>query len=126
MYEANSPKELRKLLKENKLPILVKDHKTQKIVKTMESLKKKGFIGAMIAVAAGMGGAGIGAGEKAGNAGDGKGLLNQKGILIIVGILAFVGISISFYALYLDKDIEVEFGKDGLILRAKAPNSKDN
>lgn len=109
MYEANSPKELKKLLKENKLPILVKDRKTQKIVKTMESLKKnfKPW----------------GAVKNVGKAGKG---LSEKAILIIVGIVVSAGTFISLYALYKKMNIEVEFTKNGVIIRAKSPDSKDS
>ena len=39
MYTADSPKELKKLMKEDKYPILVADEKTQKLVEVLESLK---------------------------------------------------------------------------------------
>ena len=44
MYTANSPKELKKLMKEDKFPILVTDEKTIGIVEILESLKSKGIL----------------------------------------------------------------------------------
>lgn len=43
MYEAKNSKELQSLLKQGKTPILVRDKDTIEVVKTLESLKNKGF-----------------------------------------------------------------------------------
>lgn len=42
MYRANSPQELLKLMMENKFPIVTSDSDTIKVIKTLDSLKKKG------------------------------------------------------------------------------------
>lgn len=44
MYTANSPKELKKLIKEDKFPIQVTDEETKEIVEILESLKSKGVL----------------------------------------------------------------------------------
>lgn len=44
MYTANSPRELKRLMKEDKFPILVTDEKTKGIVEILESLKSKGVL----------------------------------------------------------------------------------
>lgn len=44
MYKANSHKELKKLLKEDKFPIYITDKNTIKVVETLESLKQKGVV----------------------------------------------------------------------------------
>ncbi len=44
MYKANSHKELKKLLKEDKFPIYITDNDTIKVVETLESLKQKGVV----------------------------------------------------------------------------------
>ena len=125
MYEANSPKELKKLLKEDKFPILVTDSKTQEIVLTMESLKKKGFVDTMT----GKGrkeilrelkrekGIGIeieGDGKVYRNAAP---VLNQGGIIA----LAIIGCAtiIALYAIYKNKDTELEFSENGVKVKAK-------
>ena len=42
MYRANSPQELLKLMIVNKFPIVTSDSDTIKVIKTLDSLKKKG------------------------------------------------------------------------------------
>ena len=44
MYTANSPKELKKLMEEDKFPIQVADEETKGIVEILESLKSKGVL----------------------------------------------------------------------------------
>ena len=95
MYEANSPKELKKLMKEDKFPILVKDEKTIRVVGQLERRKNRKKYGKMM------------------------GLVSEP-TLIILAIISAV-MFISLYALYKDKNIEIEVNQDGSI-KLKASN----
>ena len=102
MYEAKNHKELKKLLEEGKSPILVRDKKTIKIVETLESLKRNGFVGTL---------------EK--KAIDSilrerlKSVLSESGILVLGG-MSIAGI-LGLYAIYKKMLILFKRNKDGSI-----------
>lgn len=102
MYEAKNHKELKKLLEEGKSPILVRDKKTIKIVETLESLKRKGFVGTLE--------------EKAIDSISKTVIqqaLSEAGILILAG-MSFATL-LGLYAIYKNKTIVVKRNKDGSI-----------
>ena len=102
MYEAKNHKELKKVLEEGKSPILVRDKKTIKIVETLESLKRNGFVGTL---------------EK--KAIDNilreqlKSVLSESGILVLGG-MSIAGI-LGLYAIYKKMPIKFKRNNDGSI-----------
>lgn len=85
MYEANSPKELKKLMKEDKFPILVKDEKTIRVVEDLEEVKSGGEMGVI------------------------------AGATVVTLAIVTAVLFISLYALYKDKNVEIERNPDGSI-----------
>ena len=106
MYTADSPKELKKLMKEDKYPILVADEKTQKLVEVLESLKTKGV-------------------KETANDEIKKAItsilvpftsVNAISEPVIIAILAISLTSIiALYAIYKNKNIILKYNKDGSI-----------
>lgn len=103
MYEAKNSKELQSLLKQGKTPILVRDKDTIEVVKTLESLKNKGFkvtIKEKILARLGFPFA--------------KHLAISESTIIILSIISAATL-ISLYALYLKKNIRLKMNPDGSI-----------
>jgi len=104
MYTANSPKELKKLMEEDKFPIQVTDEKTIKVVEILESLKQKGvketakdeIVKTIMAIL-----------KPTVNA------VSEATLLILVG-MSLTAI-ISLYAIYKGQIIELKYNKDGSI-----------
>lgn len=106
MYTANSPKELKKLMEEDKFPILITDEKSQRLVEVFESLKTKGvketakdeIKKAIISVFA---------------------PLTTMNAISEVTLIAILTISlasiIALYAIYKNKNIKIKYNKDGSI-----------
>lgn len=106
MYTANSPKELKKLMEENKYPILIIDEKTQRLVEVFESLKTKGvketakdeIKKAIISVLASVS------------------TVNAISEPTIIAMLTISLASIiALYAIYKNKNIKLKYNKDGSI-----------
>lgn len=106
MYTANSPKELKKLMEENKYPILIVDEKTQRLVEVFESLKTKGvketakdeIKKAIISVLASVS------------------TVNAISEPTIIAMLTISLASIiALYAIYKNKNIKLKYNKDGSI-----------
>ena len=104
MYKANSHKELKKLVKENKFPIHIVDENTIKVVETMEELKKKGVV--------------VTARDKI-CAKIFKTFLHVDNVISesAVVILAIISAAtlVSLYALYKNKNVRVKYNPDGSV-----------
>lgn len=107
MYTANSPKELKKLMKEDKYPILILDEESQRLVEVFESLKTKGvketakdeIKKAIISVLAPVT------------------TLNAISEPTIIAILTISLASIiALYAIYKNKNIKIKYNNDGTIV----------
>lgn len=104
MYTANNPRELKKLLGEEKSPICITDSKTKKVVEILESLKQKGvketakdeIVKTIMAIL-----------KPTVNA------VSEATLLILVG-MSLTAI-ISLYAIYKGQIIELKYNKDGSI-----------
>ncbi len=106
MYTANSPTELKKLMEEDKFPILITDEKSQRLVGVFESLKTKGvketakdeIKKAIISAFA---------------------PFTTMNAISEVTLFAILTISfasiIALYALYKNKNIKIKYNKDGSI-----------
>jgi hypothetical protein len=106
MYTANSPKELKKLMKEDKYPILVVDEKTQRLVEVLESLKTKGIketakdeikkaiTSALVSITS-------------------ANAISEPAIIAILSI-SMTSI-IALYAIYKNKNIKLKYNKDGSV-----------
>lgn len=102
MYEAKNCKELKSLLKQGKTPILVRDKDTIEVVKTLESLKDKGFkVTIMEKILTRLGFPFV---EHA----------ISESTIIILSIISAATL-ISLYALYLKKNIKLKMNPDGSI-----------
>ena len=101
MYTANSNIELKRLIRKNNFPILVTDKKVIKTVQWMESRKQHaGAVGA--AIKPGIVGA------------------ISEPTIIALAVIAMITL-LGLYALYKDKDIEVERKTGGgMVLRTKS------
>ncbi len=86
MYEAKNPKELKKLLKEDKFPILIKDEKTIRVVEDLEQVKNGGKMGVI-----------------------------SEATVVTLAIVTAVSF-ILLYAIYKDKNIKVVRKPDGTII----------
>ncbi len=91
MYKANSHKELKELIKENKFPILITDEKIIRTVQWMEHKKQPKSVG----------------------------IIAEPTIIIGLAVITMITV-LGLYALYKDKNIEVEMTPDGkMVLRTK-------
>ncbi len=105
MYKANSHKELKKLLKEDKFPIHIVDENTIKVVETMEELKKKGVVvTARDKICA-----------KIFKTFSPEHCMISESAVVALAIISAVTL-LSLYALYKNKDIKVEYNKDGSVV----------
>lgn len=104
MYTANSPKELKKLIEEDKFPVLIADEKTLRLVEILESLKNKGvketakdeIKKALLELIP-----------------TNTNIISEAGFIIIFGFsLATI---IALYALYKGKNIKLKFGPPPVI-----------
>lgn len=101
MYTANSPKELKKLLKNNDFPISITDPKTIKVVQYMERRKaQKSKADTTSAV--------LNTITPTNN------VVISGPVIVALGIIAAIT-AISIYALYKDKNIKVTYGAEGEI-----------
>ena len=103
MYKANSHKELKKLLKEDKFPIYITDKNTIKVVETLESLKQKGVV--------------VTVKDKLNSTilGPTTHLAIAETTVVILSIITAAAL-ISLFALWMKKNIKVTFNPDGTVI----------
>lgn len=106
MYTANNSKELKKLIKGDKFPIIVTDEKTKETIRLLEALKSKGILStakdeikkAIITYFSYV---------------TTMNVISEPTLIVIVGLSLTT--LIALYALYKEKNIKVCYNEDGSI-----------
>jgi hypothetical protein len=101
MYRANSPQELLKLMMVNKFPIVTSDSDTIKVIKTLDSLKKKGVTTTIL--------------EKFLTSRSDDALCIAVEVQIVLTIVTAATL-IALVALWMGKNVKVIFKQDGSVV----------